>query len=75
MKVKDLRKLLEEKLEVLEGFEDEQEIKTVSNTYFLGGAPIFLGIAGYDGGYVNLAYLEEQIIDDNEYDEYDEEDD
>lgn len=72
MKVKDLKELLQNKLEVLEEYEDELEIKMVGNTYFLGGAPIFLGIAGYNGGYINLAYLEEQIIT-GEEDEEDEE--
>lgn len=64
MKVKDLKKLLEEKLEILEQYEDEDKIKMVTNTYFLGGAREFLGIAGYNGGYISLDNLEEQI--DNE---------
>lgn len=60
MKVKDLKKILEEKLEILEELDEEAEIKKVSNTYFLGHPKYFLGIAGsYDGGYINLDTLEE----------------
>ena len=61
MKVKDLKEILEEKLEILDQYEDDADIKMVSNTYFLGGAPLFLGIAGSNGGYINLSYLEESI--------------
>ena len=71
MKVKDLKELLQEKLEVLEEYEDEQEIKQVANTYFLGGTRYFLGIAGYDGGYIDLHHLEEQIEDLDDYEEKD----
>ena len=66
MKVGDLRKLLEEKLEVLEGFEDEQEIKLESNTYFVGECKNFLGVSGYDGGYVALDDIENHILDEEE---------
>lgn len=63
MTVKELRDILQDKLDILEGYEDDQKVKMESNTYFLGGAHTFLGIAGYDGGYINLAHLEEQIED------------
>lgn len=64
MKVKELKELLEEKLQMLEEYEDDDEIKMETNTYFLGGAKHFLGIAGYDGGYINLEYLD--IIEEEE---------
>lgn len=64
MKVKDLKELLEEKLEILEQYEDEDKIKMVTNTYFLGHPRAFIGIAGYNGGYISLDNLEEEI--DNE---------
>ena len=64
MKVKDLKELLEEKLEELEEYEDDDEIKMETNTYFLNGARHFLGIAGYDGGYINLEYID--IIEEEE---------
>ena len=70
MKVKDLKELLEEKLEILEQYDEDQKIKMVSNTYFLGGAYHFLGIAGYNGGYISLDNLEEEIITDEDEEEY-----
>ena len=69
MNVRELKELLQEKIDLLEGFDDNQEIKMESNTYFLGGARYFLGISGYDGGYINLAHLEEQIEDEEFEDE------
>lgn len=69
MKVKDLRELLEEKLEQLENLDDEAEIKMVTNTYFLHGAYHFLGIAGYNGGYIDLDNLEEEVIEEDYEDE------
>lgn len=66
MTVKELKEILEEKLEILEQYEDDDKIKMETNTYFLGGARHFLGISGYDGGYINLSYLEEQINKDEE---------
>ncbi len=64
MKVKELKELLEEKLQMLEEYEDDDEIKMETNTYFLDGAKHFLGIAGYDGGYINLEYVD--IIEEEE---------
>lgn len=63
MKVNELRELLQEKLDTLEQYEDDREIKMVSNTYFLGGCQYFLGVSGYDGGYINLSNLDEQMLD------------
>lgn len=67
MKVKELKDLLEEVLDSLEDYEDDQEIRLVSNTYFLGHANYFLGISGYDGGYLNLRDIR---VDDDEDDDY-----
>lgn len=63
MKVKELKELLQDYVDTLENYDDEQEIKQVSNTYFLQGTKYFLGIAGYDGGYIDLAHLDEVILD------------
>lgn len=68
MTVRDLKELLEEKLEILEQYEDDDKIKMVTNTYFLGGASQFLGISGYNGGYISLSALEEYIDTDEEED-------
>lgn len=69
MKVKDLRELLEEKLEILEQYDDDKKIKLVSNTYFLGHPNYFLGVAGYDGGYLALDWLDETLEKDEEDEE------
>jgi hypothetical protein len=61
MKVGELKELLNEWLDVLENYEESDNIQMESNTYFLGGARYFLGKSGYDGGYINLSSLEEQI--------------
>lgn len=67
MTVKELKELLQEKIDILEQYEDNDEVKMVSNTYFLKGATHFLGISGYDGGYISLSSLEEEIeINDDE---------
>lgn len=68
MKVKDLKEILEKALETLEQYEDDDNIKKETNTYFLDGALHFIGISGYNGGYINLSDLEEQINRDEEED-------
>lgn len=54
MTVKGLRAKLQRALNNLEDYDDDQEVRMVSNTYFLGDCSFFLGISGYDGGYINL---------------------
>ena len=54
MTAKKLREYLEDALERLNDLEDDEEIRVVSNTYFLGDCRTFLGISGFDGGYINL---------------------
>lgn len=61
MKIEKLKQILEDALEILEQYEDTDEVKMVSNTYFLGNPNYFLGVAGYNGGYIALDYLEENI--------------
>lgn len=57
--VKDLKEKLQSVIEDLEqNYNDEQKIIMVSNTYFLGHPNMFLGIAGRDGGYINLHDIE-----------------
>lgn len=71
MKVEKLKQILNRAIDVLEDFDDNQEVKLVSNTYFLGGCRCFLGISGYDGGYINLddPIVEEETEDEN-YEDY-----
>lgn len=73
MKVKDLRRKLEKALNILDDYNDDDQIKMVTNTYFLGDScRTFLGISGFDGGYINL---ENPVEEDEEDFEEDFEDD
>ena len=69
MTVGKLKRVLNRVLENLEDFDDDKEICMVSNTYFLGHPHYFLGIAGYDGGYINLDEIpvEEEEEDEEEW--------
>lgn len=65
--VKDLKEKLQNVIDDLEqNYDDEQKIRMVSNTYFLGNANMFLGIAGYNGGYLNLSDIETEEDEDEE---------
>lgn len=74
MKVNELKEILERALETLDCYEDEQEVRLASSTYHLGHPHAFLGIGGYDGGYISLDEydIEEAIQIAEEEDEYDE---
>lgn len=61
MTVGELKNVLQDVLEQLEDFEDDSNIKLVSNTYFLGNAHYFLGVSGYDGGYLSLDSISESV--------------
>ena len=65
MTVKSLRMKLQRFLNNLEGYDDDTEVKMVTNTYFLGDCSYFLGVSGYDGGYINL---EDPVDEDDEED-------
>lgn len=69
IKVSKLKQILENALSNLEGLDDEQKINLVINTYFLGRANYFLGISGYNGGYLDLNNID---VEDNEEEESDE---
>lgn len=69
IKVSKLKQILENALSNLEGLNDEQKINLATNTYFLGHAKCFLGISGYNGGYLDLNNIE---VEDNEEEESDE---
>lgn len=64
--VSDLKDILQNALDNLEDYDDNQKVRLVSNTYFLGHANQFLGISGYDGGYLDLNDIE---IEEDEEDE------
>ena len=58
IKVSRLKDILQTALDELDNYEDDQKISLVSNTYFLGHANYFIGISGYDGGYLDLNNIE-----------------
>lgn len=66
MTVKQLRRVLENVLSELEEYEDDKEVKMFSNTYFLGHPMYFLGVAGWDGGYISFDQLVEEEDEDEE---------
>jgi len=70
--VRNLKKKLENVLSQLDDLEDDQKINLVSNTYFLGHPRLFLGIAGYEGGYLALDCIEDSLTDKDD-DDYEEE--
>lgn len=68
MKVGQLRDKIISILYTLKEYPDDSEIKLQSNTYFVNGNKYFLGVSGYNGGYVGLDNIEESIIINNEQD-------
>lgn len=72
MKVKELRLKLERYLNNLDDYDDDDQIKIVSNTYFLGdNCRYFLGVSGYDGGYIDL----DNSVEEDEEDFWEEDED
>ena len=72
IKVKYLKEKLQNAIDALEDLNDEDNIHLEPNTYFLHGANNFLGISGYDGGYLDLDRIEEAVEDDEDEEECDE---
>ena len=64
--VSDLKDILQNALDNLEYFSDNQKVRLASNTYFLGHANYFLGISGYDGGYLDLNDIKIEEDEENE---------
>lgn len=66
MTVAELRRKLERAIYILDDYKDNDKIKMVSNTYFLDDCRVFLGIGGYNGGYINLENPVEESEEDEE---------
>lgn len=60
--VGDLKERLQRVINILNDYEEEEKLNLEPNTYFLGHCNMFLGISGYDGGYISLDNIEESII-------------
>ena len=65
MKITKLQEILQDALndieDCIEDYGEDAEVRLESNTYFLGNARYFIGISGYDGGYLNLRDIEDNI--------------
>ena len=56
--VRNLKNKLENVLNQLDDLEDDQKLKLVGNTYFIGNPRIFLGITDHQGGYLEQYCLD-----------------
>lgn len=65
-----LKEKLQNVINDLNELDDDEKLSLESNTYFLNGSRFFVGIAGYDGGYLDLDNVVEHVVrDDDDYDE------
>lgn len=69
--VAKLKEKLQSVINNLNELDDDKKLNLESNTYFLNGSRFFVGIAGYDGGYLDLDNVAEHVEEDD--DDYDEE--
>lgn len=69
--VAKLKEKLQSVINDLNELDDDKKLSLESNTYFLNGSRFFVGIAGYDGGYLDLDNVTEHVEEDD--DDYDEE--
>ena len=67
--VAKLKEKLQDVINDLNELDDDKKLNLESNTYFLGGSRFFVGIAGYDGGYLDLDNVTEHVEEDDDYDE------
>ena len=70
--VAKLKEKLQDVINDLNELDDDKKLSLESNTYFLNGSRFFVGISGYDGGYLDLDNVTEHVEEDD--DDYDEED-
>lgn len=69
--VAKLKEKLQSVINDLNELDDDKKLSLESNTYFLSGSRFFVGITGYDGGYLDLDNVAEHVEEDD--DDYDEE--
>ena len=72
MKLYEVAQILENALEqvndCIEQYGDDSEVSLECNTYYVKGDN-FLGISGYEGGYLDLDDIENSVISDDEKEE------
>lgn len=73
IKVEKLKSVLQSALNDLEKYDEKDTVELESNTYFLNGANYFLGISGYDGGYLDLRNIDDKIEFAEDEEEFDDE--
>jgi len=61
-----LKDKLQRVIDDLDDLEDEDKLSLESNTYFLGNSSFFVGISGYDGGYLDLDNVSEHVEEEEE---------
>ena len=69
--VAKLKEKLQNVIDDLNELDDNEKLSLESNTYFLNESRFFVGISGYDGGYLDLDNVAEHVEEDD--DDYDEE--
>ena len=67
--VAKLKEKLQNVIDDLNELDDNEKLSLESNTYFLNGSRFFVGISGYDGGYLDLDNVAEHVEEDDDYDE------
>lgn len=64
--VAKLKEKLQNVIDDLNELDDDKKLNLESNTYFLNGSRFFVGIAGYDGGYLDLDDVTEHVEEDDD---------
>lgn len=64
--VAKLKEKLQNVIDDLNELDDNEKLSLESNTYFLNGSRFFVGIAGYDGGYLDLDNVTEHVEEDDD---------
>lgn len=68
IKVAKLKEKLQNAINDLNKFDDNEKLSLEPNTYFLNESRFFVGIAGYDGGYLDLDNVAEHVVKDDDTD-------
>lgn len=67
--VAKLKEKLQNVIDDLNKLDDDEKLSLESNTYFLNGSRFFVGITGYDGGYLDLDNVAEHVVRDDDEEE------